>query len=282
MSARRSQRGGGRRRHSGGEAESEDRWLLTYADMITLLMALFMVLFSITSVNKAKLEVLSKTLQDAFSGKVLPGGESIRNTGADPKSVSSPTTAPNIPAITTIVNTTDTASTAAAKAKEQEDFRRLKEQVDTYAREKGVQDKVQTVIAERGLVIRLLTDRVLFDSGAAELKPEAAPTLTKVAEIVAREGKHQIMVEGHTDPVPIHGSLFPTNWELSTARASRVVRFLIDGGVARRRLSAAGYASLHPIADNATAAGRSRNRRVEIVLLRSGASQTANQGGDKP
>jgi chemotaxis protein MotB len=283
MSARRSNRGG-KRRHGGGggEAESEERWLLTYADMITLLMALFMVLFSITSVNKAKLEVLSKTLQDAFSGKVLPGGESIQSTGADPKSVSAPTAAPNIPAITTLVSSTSATSSAAARAKEQEDFRRLKEQIDSYARQKGVQDKVQSVIAQRGLVIRLLTDRVLFDSGAAELKPEATPVLSKVAEIVAREGKHQVMVEGHTDPVPIHGSLFPTNWELSTARASRVVRFLIGGGVARRRLSAAGYASLHPIADNATAAGRSRNRRVEIVLLRSGASQTADQGGDKP
>jgi chemotaxis protein MotB len=281
MSARRSHRGGGRGRHGGGEAESEERWLLTYADMITLLMALFMVLFSITSVNKAKLEVLSKTLQDAFSGKVLPGGESIRSTGADPKSASSPTAAPAIPAITTIVKSSSTSSSAAARAKEQEDFRRLKEQIDSYASQKGVQDKVESVIAQRGLVIRLLTDRVLFDSGAAELKPEATPVLTKVAEIVAREGKHQVMVEGHTDPVPIHGSLFPTNWELSTARASRVVRFLIDGGVARRRLSAAGYASLHPIADNATAAGRSRNRRVEIVLLRSGQG-TAGQGGDTP
>jgi chemotaxis protein MotB len=282
MSAGRSNRGG-RRRHGagGGEVESEERWLLTYADMITLLMALFMVLFSITSVNKAKLEVLSKTLQEAFSGKVLPGGESIRSTGADPKSASMPTSSPSIPAITTILSSTSSSASAAARAKEQEDFRRLKEQIDSYARQKGVQDKVQSVIAQRGLVIRLLTDRVLFDSGAAELKPEATPVLSKVAEIVAREGKHQVMVEGHTDPVPIHGSLFPTNWELSTARASRVVRFLIGGGVARRRLSAAGYASLHPIADNATAAGRSRNRRVEIVLLRSGQG-TADQGGDKP
>src|SRR3954452_9357105 len=106
MSARGSRGGGRRSRHGGGEVESEERWLLTYADMIPLLMALFLVLFSITSVNKAKLEVLSKTLQEAFSGKVLPGGESIRSTGADPKSVSAPTAAPNIPAITTIVNST--------------------------------------------------------------------------------------------------------------------------------------------------------------------------------
>src|SRR3954452_9396019 len=113
MSARRSNRGGGRRRHGGGESESEDRWLLIYADMITLLMALFMVLFSITSVNKSKLEILSKTLQEAFSGKVLPGGEAIRSTGADPKATNSPTSAPAIPAITPLV-TNSTPSAAAA------------------------------------------------------------------------------------------------------------------------------------------------------------------------
>jgi len=277
MSARRGTRGGRRGRHGGGEAESEERWLLTYADMITLLMALFMVLFSITSVNKSKLEVLSKTLQEAFSGKVLPGGESIRNTGADPKSVSSPTANPPIPAITTVVAQAASPSAAAARLKEQEDFRRLKRQIDQYAREKGIQSKVQTVIAQRGLVIRLLTDRVLFDSGMAELKPAATPVLSKVAEILREEGSHQVMVEGHTDPVPIAGSVFPTNWELSTARASRVVRFLISNGVPSRRLSAAGYAYLHPIATNSTAAGRSRNRRVEIVLLRS-----AQGGGETP
>jgi chemotaxis protein MotB len=122
---------------------------------------------------------------------------------------------------------------------------------------------------------------VLFDSGAAELKPASTPVLTKVGEILRKEGAHQIMVEGHTDTVPISGSLFPTNWELSTARASRVVRFLIGSGVTQRRLSAAGYAALHPLATNRTADGRSRNRRVEIVLLRSGQG-TASQGGKGP
>jgi chemotaxis protein MotB len=286
MSTRRSQRGGRRRRSAGAHGDSEDRWLLTYADMITLLMALFMVLFSITSVNKSKLEILSKTLQEAFSGKVLPGGTSIRDTGADPQSTKPPAAEPPIPAITPIVGSPKSPSasasvSAAARAKEQEDFRRLKEQIDAYARDKGLQDKVQTVIAQRGLVIRLLTDRVLFDSGAAELKPAATPVLTKVADILRKEGAHQVMVEGHTDNVPIRGSLFPTNWELSTARASRVVRFLIGGGVGQSRLSAGGYAALHPISSNDTAAGRSRNRRVEIVLLRSGQGP-ASQGGEKP
>ena len=280
MSARRAHRGG-RRRGAAGEQENEERWLLTYADMITLLMALFMVLFSITSVNKSKLEILSKTLQEAFSGKVLPGGQSIRSTGADSKAVSTPSATPPIPAISTLVGQAAAPSAAAARLKEQEDFRRLKRQIDEYARQKGIQSKLQTVIAQRGLVIRLLTDRVLFDSGLAELKPAAAPILSKVAEILRQERVHQVMVEGHTDTVPIAGSVFPTNWELSTARASRVVRFLIGQGVASHRLSAAGYAYLHPIDTNVTAAGRSRNRRVEIVLLRSGQG-TANQGGNTP
>src|SRR4030088_729984 len=95
-------RHGGRRRGGAVEHENEERWLLTYADMITLLMALFMVLFSITSVNKSKLEILSKTLQEAFSGKVLPGGPSIRDSGANPKAQSPPAAAP-IPAITSVV-----------------------------------------------------------------------------------------------------------------------------------------------------------------------------------
>jgi chemotaxis protein MotB len=172
-------------------------------------------------------------------------------------------------------------SLAAAHLKEQEDFRRLKQQIDAYARQKGIQDKVQTVIAQRGLVIRLLTDRVLFDSGLADLKPAATPVLSKVGDILRRERIHQVMVEGHTDTVPIAGSVFPTNWELSTARASRVVRFLISSGVQSHRLSAAGYAALHPLSTNLTAAGRSRNRRVEIVLLRS-RQGTASQGGNTP
>ena len=281
MSARARQRGGRRRTYGGGEPENEERWLLTYADMITLLMALFMVLFSITSVNKAKLEVLSKSLQDAFSGKVLPGGTSIRDTGADPESTKPPTQEPPIPAITAVVGQSKDSSSAAKAAKEQDDFKRLKRQIDAYARTHGLQSKVQTVIAQRGLVIRLLTDEVLFDSGQAELKPQAAPLLAQVALLLRTEAVHKVMVEGHTDPVPIRGSVFPTNWELSTARASRVVRSLIAGGVDQSRLSAAGYAALHPIAPNDTAAGRSRNRRVEVVLLRS-RQGTATQGGEMP
>ena len=285
----------GRRRRRGAaqQHDNEERWLLTYADMITLLMALFMVLFSIASVNKSKLDVLTKALQEAFSGKILPGGTSFQQSGAQPQEHQQPTAVPPIPAIQPIISkanasdglgqaqsTVATSSSTSSAAIEQENFRHLKQQIDSYARSHGLQNQIQTVIARRGLVIRLLTDKVLFDSGQAALKPESYPELSQVADLISAEGKHQVMVEGHTDNVPIHGA-YPTNWELSTARASRVVRFLIQHGVDKGRLGASGYAALHPIASNATAAGRSRNRRVEIVLLRSGQGSAA-QGGDLP
>ena len=113
------------RRREHHEEHPDERWLLTYSDMITLLMALFLVLWAISSVNMAKFSELKVSLHQAFSGKVLPGGKSIRDTGADPKSVSSPTANPPIPAITTVVSQAASPSAAAARLKEQEDFRRL-------------------------------------------------------------------------------------------------------------------------------------------------------------
>lgn len=264
MSAARS---GGRRRkkkvgHEDGHAD--ERWLLTYADMITLLMALFMVLFSISSVNTSKYTQLQKSLQDAFSGKILSGGKSIVNSGSNGKS---PADQPS-PAIVPIKPQVGQTSTSSQKAKDDKEFRRIKAEIDNYARRHGLSKQLQTEIARRGLVVRLLTDQVVFDPGQAVLKPPALPLLNGVAHALNIDKTHPIMVEGHTDNVPISGSQFPSNWELSTARASVVVRFLIHAGLDKFRMGAAGYANLYPVASNSTAIGRSKNRRVEIVLLR--------------
>jgi chemotaxis protein MotB len=276
-----------RRRGPAVEHENEERWLLTYADMITLLMALFMVLFSIASINKAKLQVLTKTLQEAFSGKILPGGTNLQQSGSEPNAHAQPTATPPIPAIQPLIGSTTAtsasqsqSSAASSAAREQQNFQHLKAQIDSYAAKHGLRSQLETTVTRRGLVIRLLTDKVLFDSGSATLKPPAGPELAQISGLL-RSDNHDIMVEGNTDNLPIHGSVFPTNWELSTARASRVVRQLIQDGVGKGRLGAAGYAALHPIATNATAVGRSRNRRVEIVLLRNGQGP-ATQGGGSP
>ena len=265
---------GSRRRRRGGAEEHADdeRWLLTYADMITLLMALFMVLFSISSVNVSKFETLQRALQEAFSGKILPGGKSVQQTGSDTES-KTPSPEPPIPAITPIEARAQQKREESA-GEEQEDFERLKRKLDQYARRHGLQQDLQTTIERRGLVIRLLTDRVLFASGEAVLKPRSRPILEHIANLLVIDRRHPVAVEGHTDDVPIRTAVYPSNWELSGARASSVVRFLIGSKVSARRMEATGYADLHPISTNRTPGGRLRNRRVEIVLTR-----LAGQGG---
>jgi chemotaxis protein MotB len=286
MSARRN----GRRRSSHGheqEHENEERWLLTYADMITLLMTLFMVLFAISSVNTSKLDALSKSLSEAISGKIVTGGPSIQQTGAEQKTDTA-TPEPPIPAIRPVVDvkssmskSTGTASASAnsAASREEEDFQELKRKIDAYAKEHGLQDKLQAAVVRRGLVIRLLTDRVLFASGSAQLQPASTALLTTIARLLVVEVRHPIVVEGHTDNHPISSPQFPTNWELSTSRATQVVRFFIGQHVAARRLQAAGLAAQRPIASNLNDAGRSRNRRVEIVLARQNASPSTSTDG---
>ena len=261
---------GRRRRHTDGAGhENEERWLLTYADMITLLLALFVVLFAISSVNVSKVKMLQQSLRDAFSGKVMSGGEAIMQTG---NSVSvraletQPRVIPNPPSI----GTPDSAAARAALAarREEEELQQLKRQLDAFAAAHGFKAQVETVVTQRGLVVRLLTDNVLFDSGLADIKPQGLPLLAEVGTLLGVDRVHPIVVEGHTDDVPIATSKYASNWELSTARASAVVRWLIDRRLPARRFSAAGYADLHPLASNGSAAGRARNRRVEVVLQR--------------
>jgi chemotaxis protein MotB len=265
------------RRHKGGhddhEAEHEEgeRWLVSFADMMTLLFALFMVLFSISSVNTSKLTALQKSLQDAFSGAVMSGGKAIMQTGNESAPKRAQATPP-IPSLTPLVSQSTTSlqgDNSLKKAlKEQQDFQELKRRIDSEAKKAGLKGKVLTTVRRRGLEIQILTDKVFFDSGSATLKPQALGILDKVAVILAGEREHPIVVEGHTDSQPIHASLYPSNWELSGGRAAAVVRDFVGDGVNARRVSFSGYGSNEPIASNSTAAGRSRNRRVEVVLSR--------------
>ena len=265
-SAPRRRRRTNRRRRRREEDQSNDRWLLTYADMITLLMALFMVLFSISSLNQSKYETLESSLREAFSGSVLPGGTSILETGGSTDNKRPPPES----AVPALAPDADARRSGERAAREQEDFEDLKRKLDAYAWAHGLEEDLRADVERRGLVIRLLTDRVLFDSGEAVLKPRAGPILRHIARLLVIDRRHPIAVEGHTDDVPIRTAVYPSNWELSGARASSVVRFLINRSVRPRRMEATGFADLHPISTNRTARGRYRNRRVEIVLTRLG------------
>ncbi len=287
------------RRHGGAEHEDGgERWLLTYADMITLLMALFMVLFSISSVNVSKYQVLQHSLKAAFSGNILPGGKSIAQQGAtanDSHAPSASQAAALVP-LTAIGSGLETSSAAhatqaaqsaaasaassasqTAAAHESEVFAHIKHELDAYASSHGFSKSVQTSIEKRGLVIRVLTDDLLFASGKASLDSRADSLLGEIGALLNVDQTHPIDVEGNTDDVPIHSALFPSNWELSTARASTVVRFLISSGVSPHRLIATGNADQHPVASDATTTGRARNRRVEIVLRRIHGSESDSE-----
>jgi len=292
---------GRRRRHGAAEEGSNERWLLTYADMITLLMALFMVLFSISSVNISKYQTLQKSLKAAFSGNILPGGKAIAQQGAtnnaahtpssvelqaiEPVATEGSSSLQNSTAHGTSSPASSSSTSAAASALKQAEaqnqaaeFARIKRELEAYAASHGFAKSVKATIEARGLVIRVLTDDLLFASGQATLEGRAGGLLGEIAQLLNVDQTHPISVEGNTDDVPIHSSQFPSNWELSTARASTVVRFLIAHGIGAGRLTATGNAEQRPYDSNATAAGRARNRRVEIVMRRLHGAEEEGEG----
>ncbi len=260
---RREQEGGG---HAGAGME---RWLLTYADMITLLMALFIVMWAISAVNIGKFNELKASLRAAFSGKIFDRSEPHVLTGE--RSLLNPDGAQVSPLeeLASAVHSVARALPAALERQDLENLRWLKREIDAYARRHGLAARIRTTIDERGLVVRLLTDEVLFDTGKAVVKRPSFPILAHISRLlVSGRVENPVRVEGHTDSVPISTPEFRSNWELSTARATAVLAKLLASGVPPSRLSVAGYADQRPVASNATRGGRRLNRRVEVVVLR--------------
>lgn len=266
MSAAGQRRRRRKRDHHDAGHENDERWLLTYSDMITLLMALFIILWAISSVNQGKFDELRKSLAQAFNGKILPTSTSILE-GSQAQHAVDPVREAAPPVEATPEN--PLVVDAAAARREQENLRRLKERLDAYAGARGLSGKIHTSIEERGLVIRILPDDMLFNTGEAALRPEARPVLDKVASILrSLDAPNPIRVEGNTDSVPISTSRFRNNWELSTARAVTVLTVIVEDGIEPSRLSATGYADQRPVASNSTPGGRALNRRVEVVVAR--------------
>ena len=241
-------KGGGE--SSGGEGAGMMRWLLTYADMITLLLALFIILFSISTINKVKLQRLVRDLGGGFNSQ-----DAINNP-------------PN------------GMTTAATK----DALQAMQAQLQTYISKNNVQSQVQTKIMREGkkreLVITLLSDKQLFDSGKADLKNGTKKILDEVY-LQLKGRTNQVRVEGNTDNVPISNSQFPSNWELSAARATGVARYFVEhDGLSPRRISALGYGEYRPRFRNDTEAHRAANRRVDVVILDTDAATNAQIGAE--
>jgi chemotaxis protein MotB len=231
--------------HGGGHSSSE-RWLLTYADMITLLLVFFIVLYSMASPEAHKFDELQKSLTSAFH--VTSGASTAILTGS--------------------VNPIQGGS---AIIPEMEALMKQQEKIEKDIAQKNGQDAakmVTTSLNQRGLVISL-ANSAFFAPGDAAILPQAQAVLATIAGDLAKNGRN-IMIEGHTDNTPINTYRYPSNWELSTARATAVVRYLItQAGIQPRRLSAAGYGEYYPLVANTTPENRAKNRRVDIVILRS-------------
>lgn len=228
--------------------DHHDRWLISYADLITLLFAFFVVMYAVSAVNENKYRVLAHSLGDAFgkSGSI-PGERAQIRTLARATQV--PQRAPKQPpAIAEQAHMTEVANS-------------LLEAMAPLVKE----GKVRMTRSRRGISIEINAN-VLFDPGRAELHAQSLNVLSAVAAKLKNE-PFNLEIIGHTDGVPISNSVFASNWELSSVRAASVVRLLADQGIAPARLYAIGREASQPIATNDSADGRARNRRVEIMIL---------------
>ncbi len=257
------------------EHENHERWLVSYADFITLLFAFFVVMYSLSAVNEGKFRVMAEALKAAFQSKPMSPDPIQFNSLVKPEILGTPELR-NLPGVT------DGNAQAIALPKTPFPSRRRVGGGDgegASARAmREIADKVNRAmqpLIEKGLIVVKgsrywleveIKSSVLFPSGSAQVQPDAAPVLKRLAGIL-HEYPNRIQVEGFTDNVPIRTAAFPSNWELSTARATSVVHLFSGVGLSPGRLAAVGYGEHRPSAPNDTEAGRSKNRKVVLVIL---------------
>jgi chemotaxis protein MotB len=229
------------------ETENHERWLISYADFITVLFAFFVVMYAVSVVNEGKYRVFSDALGNAFGGRV--------------------TTAQAPAELPQLIALPDIAARRRAEA-----MRREKERLTTLARQLSStlaplvkEGKVRVTQNSRGVSVEINAS-VLFAPGDATLTAESDEALRAVA-VLLKDDPHAVQVEGHTDTTPIRNALFPSNWELSAVRASSVVRLFIDSGVAPARLTAVGHGANLAVGSNDEPDGRARNRRVAVTII---------------
>lgn len=240
---------------------NHERWLLSYSDFITLLMIFFIIMYASSTMDKKKwVQIQSSFALTLGGGKnVIDPSQQLANT-TDLNNASAPSkTADNKP------QPTEDASQKQIE-NEQNEMQKIKEQLDKYLSDNGIRTGVITEITERGLQVSL-SDTVLFDSGSANIKTDSISKLVQIGKIINQMDNY-IRIEGHTDNVPISTAQFKSNWELSVIRATTVTELLIEKSlISPNKISPAGYGDTRPIADNSTDQGRSKNRRVNIILL---------------
>ncbi len=248
-----------KKKHQHHEEHMDETWLIPYADLLTLLLALFIVLFASSKIDVKKFDQMVHSLNVAFNGGI--------GFFDNPSPVPIP---PEIAQPTVTVQKWESKEERERKErfqKETEDLEKLKKQLDTVISRSSLQESLQTKLTEMGLMITIL-DNALFDSGSAVVRPEAQKLAAEIAGLLVPQPR-RVAVLGHTDNVPIHTDEFPSNWDLSSKRALNFMKILLQNpNLDPKRFSATGYGEYHPIASNDTPEGRAKNRRVEVLIMR--------------
>jgi chemotaxis protein MotB len=248
-----------RKRHEPHEEHPDESWLLPYSDLMTLLLALFIVLFAASSVNTSKLQEMSRAFKTAFSsgisildnGAISQDDQLKRRTNED------------------LIRKDDGKKTRKdLEQEEQQNLEQLKQQIDKYIQKNGLSTQLDTQLNQSQLLITI-RDNALFPSGSASIKPNSQKLASAIGQMLQRYPDYEILVTGHTDNQPINTAEFPSNWELSSKRAINFMKILLaNTAFDPKRFSAIGYGEFRPLDSNATDAGRAKNRRVEVSILR--------------
>ena len=252
----------GRRKHN-EEHTNHERWLVSYADFITLLFAFFVVMYSISQVNESKYRVLSNTLEDAFNQPEL----SIKPIQIGETAKSNPTSLIKLNA--DAIKDKIGQGGGEKEGEMPDEFKQIANKIEQAFGDLMKQDLVSLRGNEEWLEVEMRSS-LLFDSGAATLSNSALELLGKVAAIL-KEQNNAVRVEGFTDDRPIHTVRYPSNWQLSSARAAAVVQLFIEEGIDASRLVAAGYGEFQPVALNDSPENRAKNRRVVLMISKAGA-----------
>jgi chemotaxis protein MotB len=276
---------GGRKRRGHEEEheehENHERWLVSYADMMTLLMVLFIVMFAISQVDQRKFAALKTGLSAGFGAPVaiLTGGDQLLDPGGSvapdsvnlagaagsqtPKTAVDPAAAVQPERVAELAR----AQEQAKVAQEVENLQQAQKDLEKALKDKGIDKGATFRFDERGLIVTIATDEVLFDSGGAGLKPGGRRILDTLAPTL-RKLPNRLSIDGHTNNIPIRTAEFPSNWELSADRATGVLRYLRNAhALPYGRMSATGFADTQPLLPASDPKSLSANRRVEIVVI---------------
>jgi chemotaxis protein MotB len=258
------------KKHQDHEEHADESWLLPYSDLMTLMLALFIVLYGMSTVDALKFQEMSEAFKSVLTGgtSVLDQNAMISNNRTSLSEMETPKTNEN--GLMTKKN--------ELKRQEQQNLESLKKQLDTYIKENGLTDDLETKLNQSQLMITI-SDKALFASGEAVVKPEARQLAKAISNMLQQFPDYEVIVSGHTDNVPISTYEFPSNWDLSSVRALNFMKILLlNTNLDPKKFSAIGYGEYHPVASNDTAAGRAQNRRVEVSIIRKYVDSTEQLG----